>query len=146
MTPAPSRSVSCCVPALEPHLAAAFTRADGNEPTLDAAYAEHGNELFSVDNKAGKILDLLDLTRYRLARALLPTFDLLVVDEAHKLKNRETKRALSLSHALRQRFRNALFLTATPSSSASTSCVRSSRSSPSPRPRLPTCASAPSTC
>lgn len=100
--------------ALEPHLAAVFTGADGNEPTLDGAYTEHGNELFSADNKAGKILDLLDLTRYRLARALLPTFDLLILDEAHKLKNRKTKRAVSLSQALRQRFRNALFLTATP--------------------------------
>lgn len=96
---------------LEPHLEAAFVRADGAELTLDSAYAERGNDLFADSKVAGK---LLDLARYRLARALLPTFDLLVVDEAHKLKNRETKRALSLSQALRQRFRNALFLTATP--------------------------------
>jgi len=100
---------------LEPHLAAAFTGADSGETSLDAAYAEHGNDLFATsENKASEILDLLDRVRYRLARALLPTFDLLVVDEAHKLKNRHTKRAQSLSQALRQRFHKALFLTATP--------------------------------
>lgn len=98
-------------PALEPHLAAAFSRADGPEPTLDAIYAERGNDLFADEDLISK---LLDLARYRLARALLPTFDLLVIDEAHKLKNSGTKRAQSVSQALRQRFRNALFLTATP--------------------------------
>jgi len=96
---------------LEPHLAAAFSGGDADEPTLDEAYAERGNDLFADEDAAG---DLLDIARYRLARALLPTFDLLIVDEAHKLKNRDTKRARSLSHGLRKRFRSALFLTATP--------------------------------
>ncbi|MCY1061837.1 SNF2-related protein [Nannocystis sp. SCPEA4] len=96
---------------LEAHLEFVFARADGREPTLDAVYGERGNELFADEDVA---CNLLDLARYRLARAMLPTFDLLVVDEAHKLKNRETKRFVSLSQALRQRFRHALFLTATP--------------------------------
>lgn len=98
-------------PELEPHLEAIFTVADGQEPTLAAAYEEQGNELFADEKFACK---LLDLARFKLARAMLPTFDLLVIDEAHKLKNSETKRALSLSNALRTRFRGALFLTATP--------------------------------
>lgn len=96
---------------LEPHLETIFVRTEDTEPTLDAAYAEHGNELFANEALA---CELLDRSRYRLARALLPIFDLVVVDEAHKLKNRETKRFKSLSQALRQRFHNALFLTATP--------------------------------
>lgn len=96
---------------LERHLEAAFAVADGQEPTLAAAYEERGNDLFA-DEKAA--CHLLDLARFKLARAMLPTFDLLIVDEAHKLKNSETKRFLSLSTALRKRFRGALFLTATP--------------------------------
>jgi superfamily II DNA or RNA helicase len=96
---------------LERHLDATFTVADGQEPTLAAAYEEQGNELFADEKVA---CHLLDLARFKLARAMLPTFDLLVVDEAHKLKNSETKRFLSLSNALRKRFRGALFLTATP--------------------------------
>ena len=96
---------------IERHLESAFAVADDDEPTLATAYAEHGNDLFA-DEKAA--CDLLDRARFKLARAMLPTFDLLVVDEAHKLKNSETKRSQSLSHALRKRFRGALFLTATP--------------------------------
>ncbi len=96
---------------VEPHLDAAFSVADGPEPTLSAAFDEVGNDLFANEKDVCK---LLDLARFKLARSMLPTFDLLVVDEAHKLKNSETKRFLSLSNALRKRFRGALFLTATP--------------------------------
>lgn len=97
--------------ALEPYLDAVFAVADDQTPALSAAYDEMGNELFADEKLACK---LLDLARFKLARAMLPTFDLLVIDEAHKLKNSETKRFLSLSNALRKRFRGALFLTATP--------------------------------
>lgn len=95
---------------LAEHLDAAFREDDA---ALAPSYEREGNDLFRHgDDK--RIYKLLARTRTRLTRALLPDFDLLVVDEAHKLKNRETKRFTSLSRALRGRFERALFLTATP--------------------------------
>jgi superfamily II DNA or RNA helicase len=61
-----------------------------------------------------KLAHLLNVARFRLVRAILPVFDVLVIDEAHKLKNSETIRAQAIASALLQRFNKALFLTATP--------------------------------
>jgi superfamily II DNA or RNA helicase len=56
---------------------------------------------------------LADL-RFRLVGRLLPDIDLLIVDEAHKLKNADSVRATGVRVAFGGRFDKALFLTATP--------------------------------
>lgn len=56
---------------------------------------------------------LADL-RFRLIRALIPEVDLLVIDEAHKLKNAASVRATAVRQIFDGRFEKALFLTATP--------------------------------
>ena len=52
--------------------------------------------------------------RYHLVGSLLPNFDLVVVDEAHKLKNPWTVQSQAVSLVLNRRFDKAVFLTATP--------------------------------
>jgi superfamily II DNA or RNA helicase len=93
---------------LEPHLDRAFRGGDDGEPDL-AALHESDPDRFVKQAK-----DLLVVVRFRLVRVLLPDFDLLVLDEAHKLKNADTVRAQGISVALRRKFDRALFLTATP--------------------------------
>ncbi|MFZ4580497.1 MAG: helicase-related protein, partial [Myxococcota bacterium] len=95
---------------LSPLLKGAF--AEGGAGSLDALYSEHGIELWAKDEAA--VRSALDLARFALARKLLPQFDLLVVDEAHKLKNPHSVRSQVLKTALRGRFQRVLFLTATP--------------------------------
>ena len=56
---------------------------------------------------------LTDL-RFRLIGHLLPALDLLVIDEAHKLKSTDSVRAMGVRTAFAGRFEHALFLTATP--------------------------------
>ncbi len=56
----------------------------------------------------------VDRARFRLIRSLLPTLDLLVVDEAHKLKNPWSVQARAVSQVLGGVFSKAVFLTATP--------------------------------
>lgn len=92
---------------LVPHLDRAF-RGSGGEPDLAAIFDA------DQDSFVKQWKDLLDVARFRLLRTLLPEFDLLVVDEAHKLKNADTIRAQGISIALRRKFDRALFLTATP--------------------------------
>ena len=52
--------------------------------------------------------------RFRLMNSLLPDLDLLVVDEAHKLKNPYSIRSVGVRTTFEGRFEKALFLTATP--------------------------------
>jgi hypothetical protein len=78
---------------------------------LDRAFTEAGHALFDGHEVVDRALAEL---RFRLIRALLPKLDLLVVDEAHKLKNAGTLRALAVREAFEGRFEKALFLTATP--------------------------------
>ena len=52
--------------------------------------------------------------RRELIRKALQRYDLLVLDEAHKLKNPSSKRFQYLEQVLRNRFNTMLFLTATP--------------------------------
>jgi hypothetical protein len=96
---------------LKPHLARAFQGEKGDEISLEPLYAQLGAEVFGNDDA---IRRALDLARYRLIRALLPSIDLLVLDEAHKLKNADTVRARGVTHTFEGRFHKALFLTATP--------------------------------
>ena len=52
--------------------------------------------------------------RFVLTRALIPRADLLIVDEAHKLKNTWSLRARAMRRVFNKKFGKALFLTATP--------------------------------
>jgi superfamily II DNA or RNA helicase len=98
---------------LLPHLDAAF-RGPGGEDAgkgLDAIHQAEGNAVFE---RREVVRPALDIARFRLVRALLPPVDLLVLDEAHKLKNADTVRSVAVTTTFRRKFRKALFLTATP--------------------------------
>lgn len=88
---------------VEPHLPAAFE-------DIGLLYDEHGVDAFAHKDIRRK----LDRARFRLLGAFLPDLDLLVVDEAHKLKNEDTVRAQAVADVFGGRFSKALFLTATP--------------------------------
>lgn len=81
------------------------------EASLDALWRAHGYRAF--DEQATIDHALSDL-RFRLVSRLLPEIDLLVVDEAHKLKNAASVRATGVRTVFDGRFDKALFLTATP--------------------------------
>ncbi|WP_257445905.1 helicase-related protein [Archangium lipolyticum] len=98
---------------LEPHLDEAFRRGrrgDAHEG-LDDLFRAQGYEAFSSEDAVRRAIDL---ARFRLVRALLPDFDLMVVDEAHKLKNAHTLRSQAISTVFRRKYAKTLFLTATP--------------------------------
>lgn len=80
-------------------------------PSLDRIFDEGGYPGFA--NTALVDRALADL-RFRLAGSLIPQVYLLIVDEAHKLKNPAALRAMGVRTAFAQRFDKALFLTATP--------------------------------
>ncbi|MBU4201392.1 MAG: DEAD/DEAH box helicase family protein [Verrucomicrobia bacterium] len=61
-----------------------------------------------------KLRWLQDDIRWRLIKIRLRHFSLIVVDEAHHLRNPDTKRYRSLEGVFDQAFRDMLFLTATP--------------------------------
>jgi superfamily II DNA or RNA helicase len=65
------------------------------------------------ENREAVEAGLADL-RFRLIRELIPEVDLLVIDEAHKLKNAASVRATAVRQIFDGRFEKALFLTATP--------------------------------
>lgn len=111
--------------ALEPHLFldaipwaqvhAAAGRALGRHaaagtPSLDALLSEGWDAFGDKTRVDSAIADL----RLRLLHELMPGIDLLVVDEAHKLKNAGSTRATGVRTLLERRFDKALFLTATP--------------------------------
>lgn len=56
----------------------------------------------------------IDQARFRLVRELMPELALLIIDEAHKLKNADTVRSQAVGTVFRRKFHKALFLTATP--------------------------------
>lgn len=91
--------------------AAAFKKSRAGHAGLDDLYESEGIEAFT---NAWAVKKALDRVRFYLVRKLLPCFDLLVVDEAHKLKNPWTVQAQAVSQVLGTRFRRAVFLTATP--------------------------------
>lgn len=99
--------------ALAPHLEAAFKAGyTGPYYGLDDLYEKHGgNAAFESDDLVKRAIDF---AKFRIVRAMLPEFDLLVIDEAHKLKNAYTVRSQAVSTIFRRKFDKALFLTATP--------------------------------
>lgn len=79
-------------------------------PGLHDLY-ENGPEAFK-NEKA--IKQALARARFHLLNAVLPSFDLLVVDEAHKLKNPWSLRTQAVSNIFFRKYRKTVFLTATP--------------------------------
>jgi superfamily II DNA or RNA helicase len=96
-----------------PHLDAVFDhRVRKNEPPgLHHLYGELGYEAFENEQAVRRAIDQ---ARFRLVRELIPELSLLIIDEAHKLKNAHTVRTRAVRTVFRRRFRKALFLTATP--------------------------------
>ncbi|MFO0618919.1 MAG: helicase-related protein [Polyangiaceae bacterium] len=95
---------------VEPAVARALATHAAGEVSLDRIHAE-GYEAFG--KKADVDTALGDL-RLRLLHELIPELDLLVVDEAHKLKNASSARATGVRMLFDRKFEKALFLTATP--------------------------------
>lgn len=75
---------------------------------LDTLYAE---KKLSDTNEYNRIFDSI---KYRLMRKVMPNTSLLVLDEAHKLKNEHTVKRAHMTAVVSRKFARALFLTATP--------------------------------
>ena len=97
---------------LEPHLELAFRRGKGPGLLgLDDLYADADLQAF-CDTKA--VRRALYRARFELCGCLLPKIDLLIVDEAHKLRNPGSLQTSAMRHVFEKRFDKALLLTATP--------------------------------
>ena len=97
---------------VEPHLRKAFYRGrSGGAAGLDDLYRSGGYQAFE---NAETVRRALYRARFVLTGKLMPTIDLLIVDEAHKLKNPGSLRTRAMRRVFEGRFRKALFLTATP--------------------------------
>ena len=97
---------------IERHLRIAFCagRREG-AAGLNDLYESNG--LAAFENQTA-VRNALYRARFVLTGKLIPRFDLLVVDEAHKLKNPGALRTQAMQRVFEGRFRKALFLTATP--------------------------------
>jgi Helicase conserved C-terminal domain len=98
-------------PAIKPHLADILRDHARGEASLDAMWEMAGYEAFEHKDAIDRAL--ADL-RFRIIGRMLPPIDLLVVDEAHKLKSSDSVRTTGVRTAFGGRFERALFLTATP--------------------------------
>lgn len=78
---------------------------------LDDIYREDGVEGFKDKRR---VLRALSRARFKLLNGMLPNISLLVVDEAHKLKNPWTVRSQAVANILYDKYRKTVFLTATP--------------------------------
>lgn len=78
---------------------------------LDNIYEDSGAEGFG--NKK-RVRRALARARFKLLNGMLPNFSLLVVDEAHKLKNPWSVRSQAVANILFGKYRKTVFLTATP--------------------------------
>jgi Helicase conserved C-terminal domain/SNF2-related domain len=97
---------------IEKHLKSAFTApANAHAITLDSIFEQEG--LAGFKNKHA-MRRAFNHARFQLLRRLIPKFDLLVLDEAHKLKNANTVRVRAVEAVFGKRFERAVFLTATP--------------------------------
>lgn len=96
---------------LAPHLVSVTNAHRATRGSLDALWDDCGYDGF--DDRDAVDRALADL-RFRLIGAMLPALDLLVVDEAHKLKNADSVRTTGVRTTFAGRFERALFLTATP--------------------------------
>ncbi len=79
--------------------------------SINEIWKEGPYEAFANTERVGRSLEDL---RFRLIGHLLPPLDLLIVDEAHKLKSPDSVRVKGVHTAFARRFEKAVFLTATP--------------------------------
>lgn len=97
---------------LEPHLRVAFRRGkSGGAAGLDDLYDEGGLNAFENQDA---VRAALYRARFVLTGKLMPMIDLLIVDEAHKLKNPGSLQTTAMRRVFRGRFMKTVFLTATP--------------------------------
>ena len=97
---------------VEPHLARAFRQGRSSGAAgLDDLYEKGG--LSAFENMRA-VRNALYRARFVLTGRLMPMIDLLIVDEAHKLKNPGSLRTRAMQEVFSRRFRKTLFLTATP--------------------------------
>ncbi|UQA63958.1 helicase [Polyangium aurulentum] len=98
--------------AVRPHVREALEQhRRSGDGSLDALWKAYKYDGFADQRAVDRAL--MDI-RFRLAGHLIPELDLLVVDEAHKLKNATSVRATGVRTVFDGRFDRALFLTATP--------------------------------
>ncbi|SAK99924.1 helicase [Caballeronia calidae] len=96
----------------EDQLAAAFRRGNSDGAAgLDDLYEASGIDAFENQKAVERALYR---ARFVLTGKLMPMIDLLIVDEAHKLKNPGSLRTEAMTRVFRKRFRKTIFLTATP--------------------------------
>ena len=97
---------------VESHLRSAFRRGrSGGAAGLDDLYESGGLQAFE---NSTAVRNAVYRARFVLTGKLMPMLDLLIVDEAHKLKNPGALRTRAMRRVFDGRFRKALFLTATP--------------------------------
>lgn len=98
---------------VEKYLGKAFRhgRSGSGVAKLDDLYEDGG--LVAFENERA-VRNAIYEARFVLAGKLIPKIDLLIVDEAHKLKNPGSLRTRAMREVFDQRFDKALFLTATP--------------------------------
>ncbi|HQC95204.1 MAG TPA: DEAD/DEAH box helicase family protein [Aquabacterium sp.] len=98
---------------LEAHLDSAFGCNDGSDRrgTLDAIYTHDGIEGF---RNGDAVRRGMYHARFALCAGLLPVIRLLIVDEAHKLRNPGSLQTSAMRQVFEKRFDKALLLTATP--------------------------------
>ncbi|MEY3226969.1 MAG: hypothetical protein RLZZ536_1588, partial [Planctomycetota bacterium] len=97
---------------VQPHLEKAFCRGRATGVAgLDDLYGQGGLSAFE---NLRAVRSALYRARFILTGRLMPMIDLLIVDEAHKLKNPGSLRTRAMQEVFDRRFRKALFLTATP--------------------------------
>ena len=97
---------------IERYLRAAFRRGRSGGPAgLDDLYEDGKLAAFKNQESVRKALYR---ARFVLTAKLMPMIDLLIVDEAHKLKKPSAITTQAMRRVFDRRFRNAVFLTATP--------------------------------
>lgn len=97
---------------VSPYLRQAFRRGQsGGAAGLDDLYEKGGLQAFENEDAVRRALYR---ARFVLTGRLMPMIDLLIVDEAHKLKSPGSLRTRAMRQVFDRRFRKALFLTATP--------------------------------
>lgn len=102
---------------LKKYIENAFQRSSRNDKGyagLHDLYSEGGAEVFDIKKHRRTLYRALDRARFHFLNKILPVFGLLVVDEAHKLKNPWSLRSQAVSNILYRRYQKTLFLTATP--------------------------------
>ncbi len=77
-------------------------------------YEELDKAYDARDMRAERVSSAVEQLRYRAMNERLPMFSLFILDEAHRIKNPNTKRHQALHNMLKGRYEKALFLTATP--------------------------------